>query len=116
MTQNEKKKELYIPLNVIESQDLISGIGRKEVSYIGAALLIGVILAVIIFSSSGNMVAAVMTAGILVSITVLMVRRDQFNESMVDKLRFIKIYMESQKRYEYRYFNIYGGDVLDDSE
>lgn len=112
----EKKKELYIPLNVVESQDLISGIGGKEAAYIGAALLIGIVLAVIIFTGSGNMVSAVLTAGIIVSITVLLVKRDQFNESMIDKFRFIKIYMQSQKRYGYRYFNIYGGEVPDDSE
>lgn len=114
---NTNKKELYIPLNVVETQDLISGIGGKEIGFIGASLVVGIILAIIIFSSSGNMVTAVMTGGILVSVTVLLVKRDRFNESMIDKLRFIREYAKSQKRYPYNYTNIYGGDVpSDDSE
>lgn len=59
----KRKKELYIPLNVIESQDLISGIGGKEIGYIGGALLAGVILAVMIFMLSGSMVLAVLVGG-----------------------------------------------------
>lgn len=112
---NEKKKELYIPLNVIESQDLISGIGGKEVGYIGGALLAGVILAVMIFMLSGSMVLAVLVGGTLVAVTVMLVRRDRFNESMIDKFRFLKIYLKAQKKYEYQYYNIYGG-YIDDGE
>lgn len=112
---NERKKELYIPLNVVESQDLISGIGGKEIGYIVGALVAGVVLAIMIFSFTGSMVLAVLIGGTLVALTVMLVRRDKFNESMVDKFRFVKIYLQSQKRYEYRYHNIYGG-YIDDGE
>ncbi len=112
---NGQKKELYIPLNVVESQDLINGIGAKEIGYIGGALLAGVVMAFIIFSCTGSMVMAVLAGGSIVSLTVVMVRRDKFNESMVDKLRFVRIYLKAQKRFEYHYHNIYGG-YIDDCE
>ena len=112
---SEGKKELYIPLNVVESQDVISGIAGKEIGYIGGALMAGVILAVLIFSFSGSMVLAVLIGGTIVALTVMLVRRDKFNESMLDKFRFIKIYLKAQKKYEYQYHNIYGG-CIDDSE
>lgn len=112
---NEGKKDLYIPLNVVESQDVISGIGAKEIGYIGGALLAGVILAVLIYSFSGSMVLAVLIGGTLVALTVMLVRRDKFNESMIDKLRFVKIYLKAQKKFEYQYHNIYGG-YIDDGE
>lgn len=109
------KKELYIPLNVVESQDLINGIGGKEIGYIGGALAAGVVMAVLLFSFTGSMVMAVLAGGGIVSLTVIMVRRDRFNESMVDKIRFVWIYTKVQKKYEYHYHNIYGGDI-DDGE
>ncbi len=112
---SEGKKELYIPLNVVESQDVIIGIAGKEIGYIGCALIAGVILAVLTFSFSGSMVLAVLIGGTIVALTVMLVRRDKFNESMLDKFRFIKIYLKAQKKYEYQYHNIYGG-YIDDGE
>lgn len=108
------KKELYIPVNVPEREDYISGFGSKELTITGLSLLVGIILAAIIFIQTDVAFWAVGTAGGLVALTIVVVRRDHFDESVIDKLRFVYRYHKAQKQFEYHYFNIYEGSEEQD--
>lgn len=101
------KKELYIPVNVPEREDFISGFGGKELTITGISLLIGIIVAAVIFVQTDAAFYAVGATGIIVALTIVLVRRDQFDESIIDKLRFVRLYHKAQKQFNYEYFNLY---------
>lgn len=101
------RKELYIPVNVPEREDFISGFGAKELTITGVSLFFGVIVAVIVFFRTESAFYAVGAAGIIVAITIVLVRRDLYDESIIDKLRFVRIYHRAQKQFIYEYFNFY---------
>lgn len=107
-----RKKELYIPVNIPERNDFFAGYGIKELIATAIALVIGAILAVMIYLLSGSLFFAFGELGTLVGFTILLVKRDRIDESFIDKLNFVRIYRKQQKRYEYAYYDFYS-DVKD---
>ena len=77
-------------MNALDRQDLISGFGKKELKLALAVFcvcLIGCIVAV--SQNDDNMIFAIMiTVGIMATL-LFMVWRDQYDESMVEKVRQI---------------------------
>lgn len=103
------KQELYIPINVPESQanDYFMGFGSKELLVTFVSFIISSIIAVIIFINTDQVLySAILGVGI-VAITILIIQRDQFDESFIDKIKLVNKYFKSQKLYEYKYFNFY---------
>lgn len=110
-----RKKELYIPVNIPERNDFFAGYGIKELIATAIALVVGAILAVMIYLLAGSLFFAFGVLGALVAITILLVKRDQIDESFIDKINFVRIYQKQQKRYEYVYYDFYS-DVKDYEE
>ena len=106
---NEKKKDLYIPINVPEREDFVAGFGVKELSISGIAMLIAIVVAVAIFTVTQSAFYAVGAGSILVVTVIVLIRRDRFDESIIDKIRFVIAYAKAQKKFEYVYYNIYEG-------
>lgn len=100
-----EKNDLYIPTNVSDSNDIISGFGMKELAITGAGAGFALMLAIILYSSSKNIVTAVLLPFTVIAVIIVCVRRDKYSESVIDKLRFIWIYYRSQKRYKYQYYD-----------
>ena len=100
----KEEKELSILMNALDRQDLISGFGKKELKLALAVFcvcLIGCIVAV--SQNDDNMIFAIMiTVGIMATL-LFMVWRDQYDESMVEKVRQVFAYAKLQKKYEYHY-------------
>ncbi len=46
---NEKRRDLYIPVKTLDSDDYIEGIGNLEVSVIAASTVIAIIIGVMVF-------------------------------------------------------------------
>lgn len=109
----EEREKLPIPVNVVEQEDFISGFGNKEILITALVFVIGVILGGIIFVGTGNMIIAIGLASVLLAATILIIKRDRFDESMIDKVRFVRIYINAQKQYMYSYYNIYEGRIED---
>lgn len=102
-----QKKELYIPVNTPDSDDYISGIGRKEVTIIFISLLFSVFIGIGIISITSNMINAVLTGAIIISSTIVIFKRDIYNENLIKKILILYSYHKSPKKYVYTYFNIY---------
>lgn len=101
------KKDLYIPLNVPDNDDVIRGFGKREICIIAASFLAAFICIAAVYAKTQNMVYAIFTGIGMVAITVMIVRKDIYNENTIDKLKHIVRFSKTQKRYEYRYYNIY---------
>lgn len=99
----EERKKLYIPVNVIETRDIIAGIGARELSAIGGVSAVGIVIGVIINGITGNIVLCMITIAVIAVMTFTAVRRDNHNESLVDKIMQVYHYMQAQKQYEYVY-------------
>lgn len=97
------KNKLYIPVNVVESKDIISGIGGKELAVLGAAGAVGVIAGIVIYAITANMIYCIISVAFIIATVFIAVRRDNHNESIVDKLMHIYRYSRAQKRFEYEY-------------
>ena len=105
-----RKKELYIPVNVPEREDFVSGFGAKELSITGISLFFSIVCAVAIFVLSGRAFYAVGSGAIIVTTVIMLIRRDRYDESLIDKFRFVLHYLKAQKKYVYKYHNIYEGE------
>ena len=110
MGEKEQQK-LMIPAQTSDRADYIQGIGKKEVSIIVISLLIGVVLVLFGLFTGGNLLAWTFAAFFEIAVTIIVVRRDAINESVVDKIRIIKIYQKSQKKYQYKQYDIYNLDA-----
>lgn len=97
------KNKLYIPVNVVESKDIISGIGGKELAALGAAGAVGVIAGIVIYAITANMIYCIISVAFIIATVFIAVRRDNHNESIIDKLMHIYRYSRAQKRFEYEY-------------
>lgn len=107
MEDKKNDEKLYMPVNVPDSEDYVAGIGNKELAIIGICLAVAVVMAIIIYTASGDEVVALAAAGIFIALVILCVRRDPFNESLINKLKIVIAYYRAQKQYVYSYFNVY---------
>lgn len=103
--------KLYIPVNVVEQQDFIAGFGKKELVITAIAGMIAIILVLITYGISNNMVISIGAGAALLALTITAIVRDRYDESFVDKIKFVFRFNKSQKQYEYHYFNIYEGEM-----
>lgn len=112
----ENKNELDFPPNIPESraQDFFAGFGPKELVITVCSFVMAIIIAVILYQQTNQ----IMTAGIvgigIVGITFLIIKRNQFDESLIDQIKLIKKYSKAQKQYEYYYYNIYEDKDMSD--
>lgn len=112
----ESKGSLKIPAPVSDRDDFIQGIGVKEVSIIGAAFFVVLVLAVIIFGTTDNLLAAVFTAAFLLGCTVITVKRDSINENLIDQARILYRYWKMQKVYLYEQYDFFGCQQEDEEK
>ncbi len=103
---NDNDKKLYIPVNVLETKDIIPGIGGKELAAIGIAAAVGVIISIVVYAVNNNMVTCLMIIAFASTATFIAVRRDNHNENIINKIVQIYRYANAQKRFEYEYMGI----------
>ena len=92
-------------MNVPDSDDYIAGIGKKEAIIIFIAFLIAAAISISIILCGLNIIIAIVAGFSILALTILSVRRDKFDESLLKKLYFVWLFSESQKKYEYQYYD-----------
>lgn len=106
-------EQLYIPVNIRKRKEVIEGIGKEEIVKIVIAFFIGVLIGIVIFIAVFPNIMSIMTPAILIAgTTTLFVKRDSMNRSSIDRFRNYIDYSKTQKRYFYKYYNVYekGGE------
>lgn len=111
-----ENRSLYIPVNTPDADDRIMGLGDKELFIIGGMTIITFILCMAMVNSSGKMVIIIATGMIVIATTVLIIRKDIYRENLIKKIKILRNFSKSQKKYDYLYFNIYEGYVKSKEE
>lgn len=105
-----ERKALYIsPSRVRQtSQDFVEGFGSKEAIITAISAVVAIVVFFITNSAMNNIIVIPLAIAIvIIGGTVMMVFRDEYNESMIDKIGFIiQFNLREQKRYEYKYHDI----------
>jgi len=101
--QNARKKSLYIPGNVLERKDIIDGFGNREIGIVVVATAAAAIVFFAIFLSTGDVLIPFTAAIFLIGGTIIAVRKDQHDESLIDKINFVYRFTKTQKKYQYQY-------------
>ena len=102
---NEKRRDLYIPVKTLDSDDYIEGIGNLEVSVIAAGTVIAIIIGVVV--SSVTQILIGLGVGVLIIMLVVgIIRRDSVNENLIQKVMIVHRYMKISKQYQYQYHNV----------
>lgn len=106
--ENEERpeKELYIPVQIPDSDDYISGIGQREIFIIAVMSLLAIVIGIIL-SVLKNTVAGVSLGASVIALTIMTIRRDLNNENLLKKLKVYQAFSKAQKKYIYVYKNMY---------
>lgn len=105
------KKDLYIPVNVPDRNELIPGFGTIELTVSAVALVVAAVIVIILYVMDFNILYALLIAIILFGGVVVLVRKDKYGENLIYKTQYVLRFNKSQKRYQYKYHNIYEGRV-----
>lgn len=120
MHMEKRKKELYIPINSPDTEDFISGIGKVELTIIMIVTFLSIAVGVIYSIITTNTLGAVALVVTITMSTIVIVRRDQYNENLIRKFEIVIEFIKSQKKFNYKYVNIYesyeGIDYDEDEE
>lgn len=109
MKEETEKKRLMIPSPTSDRDDYIQGIGKKEVGAIVAAIIIGILI-IVIGAINGHVAAHAFVTIFGIGIVIMAVRRDAINENLIDKVKNLIRYGQSQKIYMYEYHEVWQFD------
>lgn len=111
--EQQTEKDLYIPVNVMDSNDYIAGFGSKELAISAIATAIALGIAITLYIVTQNVFMAIMVFAIIILTTISLIFRDKCNESIIDKIHLVILYCRRQKTFVYRYYNIYEGRMTE---
>lgn len=104
----KKENGLYIPVNIRKRKEYFDGFGKEELIQSIIGLGIGAVLGVILYVVKyNNIIALTMTPVLSGAIVVMFVKKDNTNRSTADRIKDMRNFNKSQKRYYYVYNNIY---------
>lgn len=103
----DKKKEekLFMSVKVPDSNDYIQGFGSKELAITMFGAAAAFVILILMYFITGNIAKSIAVGAIITAAVVLVVRRDNCNECLIDKLRQILQYYTGQNRYEFQYYD-----------
>lgn len=98
---------LIIPENSPPVKYVINGFTAIDISYVGFIGFLGLIIAIILYIKTGNIVKSLFLFIFTVVVAAMIFSRDIYTENMIDKLKILIKYKRMPKKYEYEYVNIY---------
>lgn len=110
----EFTRDLYMPVNAPDADDIIQGIGAFEIYVYVIGFTICAIIGVVVNGFLHNAIVALCISLGMFTLVVLTFRRDIYNENLIKKIKVFLNFSKSQKVYEYHYFNIYEVRGADD--
>lgn len=116
MKSEDEISSLYIPSNIRKRFEYVDGIGKHELGMIAISTAIGLVVGILIFVVQRQLFGLLIppAAGFLFS--YVFARKDRYNQSTIDKIRLLKKFQGGQKRYYYKWRNIYEKDVKNGKE
>lgn len=110
--EEEKKTSLYIPFNIRKRKEYVDGFGKPELiqTCVGTAIGLGISIILCIFVLP-NIITLVFPTIMIGAMTAMLVRKNSFNRSSIDAIKNVYNFKKGQKRYFYKYTNIYESEV-----
>lgn len=102
-----EKESLYIPVQTPDADDFIAGIGVVEVGIIGFATALAIFMGVLLAQLLHNTLYGVFLGAVIIGLSILVYRRDQYNENMIKKYKVVTGFVKAQKRYMYYFYDTY---------
>ena len=103
------RKPLYFPTNCPDANDFVAGFGMKELVISIVAFCVALIVGIIVYMTTGGMIRTLAVGFTILGGTIVSVKRNRQQECLVDWVVQVFKYWGAQKKYEYRYYNIYEG-------
>ncbi len=109
----DKKKKLFMSVKILDTNDIVPGFGGKEllISLISAG--VGLIVGLVVYFMSASLPKSIIGGVLIVIGVVLLVVRDQCNESLIDKVGFMISYYRSEKHFEFKYYDSLKEEMLE---
>lgn len=114
--EGKERNGLKIPAPVSDREDYVQGIGKKELYIIMMILFLAILFVAASFLLTGNFILPLMISFFLMGVTVIAVKRDASNESLIDQIRFCLRYLKMQKLYEYEQFDFFKDYISKEAE
>lgn len=113
-----EREKLYIGINIPESRakDYFSGYGAKELMVTICSFIAAVILAILLYMNTKQILFSLLIGVGVIGLSVLIVKRNQFDESLIDQVQIIRKFKKAQKQYEYEYYDIYTNEGMNDGK
>ncbi len=102
-----EKRDLYMPVNAPDAEDVIQGVGVHELYIYTIGFCVCVMLGLWFYSKIKSSLLALTLSIFVFSLVVLVFRRDLFNENLIKKISIIRNFFRGQRKFEYSYHNIY---------
>lgn len=102
----DEKQALYIPSDIKSKRDPVQGFDKKALFQLSIVIAASLLLAFIIYGfSDGNTFNAVGEVFLVVSTGIVLLRKNDSNQSVVDLTKYIITYYRSQNHYPYIYLD-----------
>lgn len=114
--KSEFQRDLYMPVNAPDADDIIQGVGGFELYVYTIGFFVCAGLGIWIYFMLKSSMLALSLSIAAFSIVVMVFRRDVYNENLIKKIKVMMRFSKGQKIYEYKFHNIYEGEVIWDEE
>lgn len=102
------KNGLYIPVNIRKRKEIVEGFGKEEMVQTAFVTLIGLIVGIILFFVFSYQILLIVGVPLVFGIgAIILLRKDKTNTSSIDMIKEMIDFSKSQKKYQYKYHNIY---------
>ena len=100
---DSNKKDLYVPIHVPENQskDYFQGFGSKELFCSIISLIVAIIVAIVLFITTRQIIISIGLGAGIVALTILFVKRNPQDECFIDYLKIIRKHQKRQKKFLY---------------
>ena len=109
MREDEINVKLYIPSNVQTRFEFIKGFGFKELTQTIIVLVILFIVAFIIYGFTQQIMIPILLVLIGTATMIIITAKDNNNLSVLDLAKNMLLFANSQKKYEYKYYDKWRG-------
>lgn len=105
MEDKISRDELYIPLGIKSEREYFPGFRKKEVVLISIVFAVILAIGLFYYSVSEDVFGTVIGLLIAGSTAIVLIRKNETNQSVIDLAKHVITYFRSQRKYNYVYLN-----------
>lgn len=103
--KKEKNLPLIIPANCSPMKYVIDGFTGVDLTYVCVDGFISIVISAITFVNNDNPMIALFILMFGIGLGIVIFKRDNYAENMIDKIKILSRYKKSHKKFVYKYIN-----------